>query len=71
MLLYLVRHGIAMDREDPNCPPDTERALTPRGMKRTHAAALGLLALKVKPDAALTSPGWLRAAQTAVNLSAK
>ena len=64
MLLYLVRHGIAMDREDPNCPPDTERPLTPRGMKRTHAAALGMLALKVKPDAVLTSP-WLRAAQTA------
>ncbi len=64
MLLYLVRHGIAMDREDPNCPPDTERPLTPRGMKRTHAAALGLLAMKVKPDAVLTSP-WLRAVQTA------
>jgi phosphohistidine phosphatase len=64
MLLYLVRHGIAMDREDPNCPPDTERPLTPRGMKRTHAAALGMLAMKVKPDAVLTSP-WLRAVQTA------
>ena len=64
MLLYLVRHGIAMDREDPNCPPDTERPLTPRGMKRTHAAALGLLAMKVKPDAVLTSP-WLRSVQTA------
>jgi phosphohistidine phosphatase len=64
MLIYLVRHGIAMDREDPKCPPDTERPLTPKGMKRSHAAALGLLALKVKPDAVLTSP-WLRAVQTA------
>lgn len=64
MLVYLVRHGIAMDREDPKCPPDTERPLTPKGMKRSHAAALGLLAMKVKPDAVLTSP-WLRAAQTA------
>jgi phosphohistidine phosphatase len=64
MLLYLVRHGIAVDREDPNCPPDTERPLTPRGMKKSHAAALGLLAMKVKPDAVLTSP-WLRAMQTA------
>ena len=64
MLLYLVRHGIAVDREDPNCPPDTERPLTPKGMKKSHAAALGLLALKVKPDAVLTSP-WLRAVQTA------
>jgi phosphohistidine phosphatase SixA len=29
MHLYLIRHGIAIDREDPNCPPDTERPLTP------------------------------------------
>ena len=64
MHLYLIRHGIAVDREDPNCPPDTERPLTPKGMKRSHAAALGLRALGIKPDAVLTSP-WLRAAQTA------
>ena len=64
MHVYLVRHGIAMDREDPNCPPDTQRPLTPKGMKRSHAVALGLRALKVKPDAVLTSP-WLRAVQTA------
>jgi phosphohistidine phosphatase len=64
MQLYLIRHGIAVDREDPNCPPDTERPLTPKGLKRSHAAALGLRALDVKPDVVLTSP-WLRAAQTA------
>ena len=64
MHLYLIRHGIAVDREDPNCPPDTERPLTPKGMKRSHAAALGLRALGVKPNAVLTSP-WLRAVQTA------
>jgi phosphohistidine phosphatase len=64
MLLYLIRHGIAVDREAPNCPPDAERPLTPKGIKRSHAAALGLGALDVKPDAVLTSP-WLRAVQTA------
>jgi phosphohistidine phosphatase len=64
MLLYLIRHGIAVDREDPNCPPDTDRPLTPKGMKRSHSAALGLRALDVKPNAVLTSP-WLRALQTA------
>lgn len=64
MELYLIRHGIAVDREDPNCPPDTERPLTPKGMKRSHAAALGLRALDVKPNLVLTSP-WLRAVQTA------
>jgi phosphohistidine phosphatase len=64
MQVFLVRHGIAIDREDPKCPPDAERPLTPKGMKRSHAAALGLHALKFHPDAVLTSP-WLRALQTA------
>jgi phosphohistidine phosphatase len=64
MHLYLIRHGIAVDREDPNCPPDTERPLTPKGMKRSHSAALGMRALDVKPNAVLASP-WLRAMQTA------
>jgi phosphohistidine phosphatase len=64
MHLYLIRHGIAVDREDPNCPPDTERPLTPKGVKRALAAALGLRALDAKPNAVLTSP-WLRAVQTA------
>jgi len=64
MHVYLIRHGIAMDREDPKCPPDTERPLTPKGIKRAHAAAQGLRALDVTPNAVLTSP-WLRAAQTA------
>ncbi len=64
MLLYLIRHGIAVDREAPNCPPDTERPLTPKGIKRSRAAALGLHALDAKPNAVLTSP-WLRAVHTA------
>jgi phosphohistidine phosphatase len=64
MLLYLIRHGIAVDREDPNCPPDTERPLTPKGIKRSQAAALGLRELGVQPNSVLTSP-WLRASQTA------
>jgi phosphohistidine phosphatase len=64
MLLYLIRHGIAVDRDAPNSPPDTDRPLTPKGIKKTCAAAQGLRALEVKPDAVLTSP-WLRALQTA------
>jgi phosphohistidine phosphatase len=64
MQVYLIRHGIAVDREDPKCPPDTERPLTPKGIKRAHAAAQGLRALDVTPNAVLTSP-WLRALQTA------
>ena len=64
MRLYLVRHGVAVDRDDPDCPPDTQRPLTPKGMKKSQAAALGMVALGVKPDAVLTSP-WVRAVQTA------
>ena len=64
MHVYLIRHGIAVDREDPKCPPDTERPLTAKGIKRARAAAQGLRAMDVKPNAVLTSP-WLRALQTA------
>jgi phosphohistidine phosphatase len=63
MRLYLMRHGVAVDREDPDCPPDPERYLTPKGIDRTRAAAQGLLELKVKPDALFTSP-YVRAVQT-------
>jgi phosphohistidine phosphatase len=63
MRLYLMRHGIAIDREDPDCPPDPERYLTPKGVQRTRAGARGLRALRVKPTALLTSP-YVRAVQT-------
>src|SRR5579863_8624562 len=63
MRLYLMRHGIAIDREDPDCPPDPERYLTPKGIQRTRAAARGLRALRVKPAALLSSP-YVRAVQT-------
>jgi phosphohistidine phosphatase len=64
MILYLVRHGIAVDRTDPKCPPDPERPLTAHGVQKTRSAALGLRELGAKPDAILTSP-YVRAAQTA------
>jgi|SRR5579863_4135479 len=63
MRLYLMRHGIAIDREDPDSPPDPERYLTPKGIQRTRAAARGLRALRIKPAALLTSP-LVRAVQT-------
>lgn len=64
MILHLFRHGIAIDRDDPACPPEEDRFLTPKGVARTEAAAQGLRALGVKPDMILTSP-FLRAVQTA------
>ncbi len=62
--VHLFRHGIAIDREDPSCPPDPERALTDRGTQRTAAAAAGIAALGIEPDLVLTSP-YVRARQTA------
>ncbi len=63
MRLYLMRHGVAIDHEDPDCPPEPERYLTPKGVERTRAAAHGLLELKIKPAALFTSP-YVRAVQT-------
>ncbi len=64
MILYLVRHGIAVDRTDPKCPPEAERPLTAKGVQKTRSAALGLEALGAKPDVLISSP-YVRAAQTA------
>src|SRR5271154_6490863 len=64
MIVYLVRHGIAVDPSDPKSPPEPERPLTAKGVQKTRAAALGLQELKVKPDVLITSP-YVRAAQTA------
>ena len=64
MQLYIVRHGIAIDREDPQCPPDPERYLTEEGLEKTKSAARGLAALGVTGDLFLTSP-YVRAVQTA------
>jgi phosphohistidine phosphatase len=64
MLLYIVRHGIAIDREDPKCPPDPERYLTEDGLQKTRQVAKGVAALGVKPDLIFSSP-YVRALQTA------
>jgi len=63
MKLYIVRHGIAIDREDPKCPPDPERYLTEEGVEKTKQVAKGVAALGVIADLFLTSP-YVRAAQT-------
>jgi phosphohistidine phosphatase len=64
MQLYIVRHGIAIDREDPKCPPDPQRYLTEEGIEKTNQVAKGLAALGVTADLLLSSP-YVRAAQTA------
>jgi phosphohistidine phosphatase len=64
MILYLVRHGIAIDRTDPKSPPEAERPLTAAGIQKAREAALGLRKLGAEPDVIITSP-YVRAAQTA------
>jgi phosphohistidine phosphatase len=64
MELYIVRHGIAVDREDPNCPADPERFLTDEGIEKTQQVAKGVAEVATIPDLLLTSP-YLRAVQTA------
>ena len=64
MLLYIVRHGIAIDREDPKCPSDPERYLTPEGIKKTREVAKCLATFLDAPKVFVSSP-YVRAVQTA------
>jgi phosphohistidine phosphatase len=64
MHLILFRHGLAQDKNDPDCPADAERRLTSKGIARTKKAARGLLRLGVAPDVVVSSP-YLRARETA------
>jgi phosphohistidine phosphatase len=62
--LVLVRHGIAIERDDPDCPDDAARWLTKEGAAKTREAMAGLRALGVEPDVLLASP-LRRALETA------
>jgi phosphohistidine phosphatase len=64
MQLYIVRHGIAIDREDPKCPSEAERYLTEEGIERTKQVAEGVAALGIHADLMISSP-YVRAMQTA------
>jgi phosphohistidine phosphatase len=64
MQLYIVRHGIAIDREDPKCPSDPERYLTDEGVEKTKQVAKSVVALGASADLLLSSP-YVRAMQTA------
>lgn len=64
MQLFIVRHGIAVDREDPKCPADPERFLTNEGIEKTREVAQGVVEVATVPDLMMTSP-YLRAVQTA------
>lgn len=64
MLLYILRHGIAIERDDPECPAEPERYLTAKGIARTREAMAGLAASGAEVEAVISSP-YTRAVQTA------
>lgn len=63
MLLYLVRHAIAVERGS-SSHSDGERPLTEKGIRRMRRAVRGMGRLSVHLDAIWTSP-LVRALQTA------
>ncbi len=66
MQLLVIRHAIAMDREEwaRTGRPDSDRPLTDTGRRRMRKNARGLQRVSPHPDLIGTSP-WLRAADTA------
>lgn len=64
MDLYILRHGIAVERGLEGITRDSDRPLTSEGIKKTRQIANNLKALKLQFDVILTSP-YLRARQTA------
>jgi phosphohistidine phosphatase len=64
MEIYVVRHGIAIDREDPKSPADPERYLTEEGIDKTKRVAAAVAALGASADLLLSSP-YVRAMETA------
>jgi phosphohistidine phosphatase len=63
-ILFVLRHGIAVTRGDPAYPLDSDRPLTPKGMKRMRRIASGMRRMRVGFDVILSSP-YRRALETA------
>lgn len=64
MEIYIIRHGDAIDRADPQVTGDAMRWLTEKGRDEVTISARLLAKLAVVPDLVLTSP-MVRARQTA------
>lgn len=64
MILYLLRHGIAVDPVEPGVRRDADRPLTPKGRRRLHLAARALRSMGISFDLILASP-YVRSRQTA------
>jgi phosphohistidine phosphatase len=64
MELYILRHGLAADKNDPRYPNDEDRPLTQDGHKKTLRIARRMKELGFRFDLILSSP-LARARQTA------
>ena len=64
MDVYVLRHGVAGDRDRLAYPNDEERPLTARGIRRMKRQARGLNSIGLSLDVIVTSP-LVRAVQTA------
>ena len=64
MLLLLIRHAAAEDRDPAQWPDDSQRPLTEKGRKVQSKVARFLRKNDLAPTLLLTSP-WVRAVQTA------
>ena len=70
MNLYLLRHGLAAERDPQEFPDDSQRPLLPKGEERIRLACAALESLELSFDWILSSP-YRRAAQTAEIVAAK
>jgi len=64
MELYLLRHGLAVERGTPGFEDDAARPLTPKGRRQVRRMAAAMKKLERDFDLILSSP-FLRAKQTA------
>jgi phosphohistidine phosphatase len=64
MLLLLIRHAQAGQRDEAQWPDDRERPITDEGRKIHRRVAKGMRRLGLVPELLLTSP-WARALETA------
>jgi phosphohistidine phosphatase len=68
--IYILRHGIAVERGAKGCKHDAERPLTAEGRQKLLHVATALQTLGISFDVILSSP-YLRARQTAELIAGK
>jgi phosphohistidine phosphatase len=64
MKIYILRHGLAVDRGAPGIARDFDRPLTPKGKRKLRKISSAIKKRKIAFDQIFTSP-YVRARQTA------